>query len=823
MSAASSGEHGASWALWLRWSWRDLRARWLQVVAIALVIALGTGSYAGLTSLTRWRRISTDDAYQQLSMYDLRVQLAQGSYVDAGQLLQRVGALDIADDISAMEERLISDIQVDASTADQTILVPGLLYGLDTARGGPHVNGLYAVEGRTITAEDAAEGRAALEANFAEYYALPPSGEIRISGGRTLQYVGHVVTPEYFIVTTEQGGLVAEANFAAVFVPLQTAQALSGESGKVNDLVLTLAPGADREAVRRALEQAFASSGTIGATVMTRDEDPSYRLNDRDIEGDQQVYEILAFLVLAGAVAAAFNLSARIVDAQRREIGIAMALGLQPWRIAIRPMLVGAQVALLGVILGLGVGYFIGQSLVSLARDLQPLPEWKTTFQFDLFASVAAIGFVLPLIATAWPVWRAVRVPPIETLRPAYRSGRGGGLAPLVRKLRIPGNTLQQAPLRNLVRSPRRTLLTGLGIAAALAGLVSFVGMIDSFVATTDRGDSEILGTTPNRIEVRLAGFSPQDGPVIEAVAASGVAQAVEPGLLLDARLLGAGEEVDVQLELLNLDSAIWRPSLIDGQYDRESPGIYVSELAAKDLGLSPGSTISVLHPMLQADGDVTLAQTELPVLGIHPHPFRFEAYMDINQAGVFGLQGLANRVKVVPAPGVSGDEVKQALIDIPGVAAMESVGDIAQAIRDLLDQFVVVLRVIEGAALLIAVLIAFNSASINMDERTREHATMFAFGLPIGTVMRLAVIENLVLGVGSTVLGLAGGWYLLRLIISTRIADTLPDIYIKPTLHETTLLLTVVVGVGCVALAPLLTWRRLARMDVPGALKVVD
>ena len=31
----------------LRWSARDLRRRWLQVVAIALIIAVGTGVYAG--------------------------------------------------------------------------------------------------------------------------------------------------------------------------------------------------------------------------------------------------------------------------------------------------------------------------------------------------------------------------------------------------------------------------------------------------------------------------------------------------------------------------------------------------------------------------------------------------------------------------------------------------------------------------------------------------------------------------------------------------------------------------------------------------------
>ena len=98
---------------------------------------------------------------------------------------------------------------------------------------------------------------------------------------------------------------------------------------------------------------------------------------------------------------------------------------------------------------------------------------------------------------------------------------------------------------------------------------------------------------------------------------------------------------------------------------------------------------------------------------------------------------------------------------------------------------------------MLIAVLIAFNSASINMDERTREHATMFAFGLPVGTVLRLAVIENFILGLGSTALGVAGGWFLLGLIISTRIADTLPDIFVKPTVDETTLIITLVLGVA--------------------------
>ena len=52
----SSG-HMSSRVLWLRWSWRDLCARWAQVCALAAVIALGTGSYVALLlTLRRLRR-----------------------------------------------------------------------------------------------------------------------------------------------------------------------------------------------------------------------------------------------------------------------------------------------------------------------------------------------------------------------------------------------------------------------------------------------------------------------------------------------------------------------------------------------------------------------------------------------------------------------------------------------------------------------------------------------------------------------------------------------------------------------------------------------
>ena len=40
--------------LLLIWSLRDLKARWIQVITISLVIGLGIGTFASFNSMTEW-------------------------------------------------------------------------------------------------------------------------------------------------------------------------------------------------------------------------------------------------------------------------------------------------------------------------------------------------------------------------------------------------------------------------------------------------------------------------------------------------------------------------------------------------------------------------------------------------------------------------------------------------------------------------------------------------------------------------------------------------------------------------------------------------
>ncbi len=131
----------------------------------------------------------------------------------------------------------------------------------------------------------------------------------------------------------------------------------------------------------------------------------------------------------------------------------------------------------------------------------------------------------------------------------------GGGLAPLISRLPLPGSSVAQMPFRNVLREPRRTVLTALGIAAAITTLVGVIGMIDSFVATIDAGDAEIVGDTPDRLTVDLEGFALATSPEVTAITEDPMLRTVEPGLTLGGTLAPGEDEIDVALYLTDLQS----------------------------------------------------------------------------------------------------------------------------------------------------------------------------------------------------------------------------------------------------------------------------
>lgn len=810
--------------LWIRWAWRDLRSRWLLVATISLVIAVGTGLATGFGSMESWRVKSNDASFARLAAHDLRLTLAEGAEAGSGRLRAAVAAMDHPEWVTVAQERLVADTQIDASTPRSTVLTPGRIVGLPVSGPQTQVDKLWVDRGRGLRPVDAGRPVAMIESAYGDFHGLPPQGTLRVAGGATLRYVGHGLMPEYFLVIAPGLGFGTDGSLGVLFLPLESAQKVTGRPGVVNELAVRLAPGVDRDVAGAELVAALERRlPGYGATVTRLDEEDAHRLLYKDAEGDQKFMTVFSLLVLAAAALGAFTLMSRVVDAQRREIGIGMALGLPGRALAVRPLVMGAQVALLGVVFGVGAGYAVGGLMRQVLEDFFPLPVVETPFEAALFARGAAIGFLLPLLASIVPVVRAVRVAPIEAIQVSSRSA-SAGLAPALRGFSLPGGALGQMAVRGALRAPRRTLLTGLGIGAVIAMVMAFGGAIDSFNATFDRTRTELAGANPSRLLVDLEGYLPRNSEAVTAALGDRAVARGEAGLRVPGEIrTDAGERIDTVVELVDPSSSIWRPTVTEGVFARGSEGILLSEEAAHDLAVGVGDTITLRHPRRSTASAVGIVDTPLVVTGLHPNPMRFIAFLDESRADIMGLSGLVNTLTVLPAVGVDPDAVIRALFGKPGVATVQAALATTDAVQDRINDFGGILQVGLGSMLVLALLIAFNSAGISGEERRREQATMMAFGVPVRGVLRVAVIENLAIGIVATVLGVAGGFGVLAWLMGSLYPQTLPELGATTVVGLSTWLAAIVVGIGAVSLAPLLTRRRISGLDLPSALRVVE
>lgn len=808
--------------LWIRWAVRDARRHRGQVLSIAVLLALGVGMYAAMSSMSVWRVRSADASFAALRMHDLRVSLVEGDSAPQGALAAALRASGAEARTAASAERLVVPTQVDASTGGRTIIVPGRLVGtpvgsdVDTlrARGGAlpstaPVGGLPAV---------------ALEHNFARHYDLPRAGTLELSGGRRVAYTGQALAPQYFIVTAPGADFGAESAFAVVFAPLPTVQALAGRAGRVNELVLRLRPGADVAAVRAQLDAALrrALPGT-GFTFTTRHQEPAHRLIYEDAEGDQQMLDIFAFLLLGAATFAAFNLVSRTVEAQRREIGIGMALGVPPRALARRPFLLSGQIAVAGIALGIPVGLAADAWLAGVMDSFFPLPVIRASFQTDLYVRGALLGLLLPVLAAAIPVRRALRVTPVEAIRVGARAARSSGLAWLLKDVRLPGGTLANLPLRNVLRTPRRTVMTLLGIGAVVTIVIALSGVMDSFGATLSASREEALAGDTRRLTVDLNQPAPDGGAAVRQITGARSVGTSQPSLRLATTLGAGGRRLDVVLEAVADARPLWHPTLAGGALPADRPGLVIARPAAASLHVGVGDRVRVRHPVPTASGGFRLVTTTLPVTAVHRSPLRFLAYTNVAGAAALHVGGLVNRISVVPAAGRDADDVKAELLRLPTVGAVQGAAATTDAVDQRMAQFNEILVVVVAIAAAMALLIAFNAAAINSEERAREHATMFAHGITPGRVLRGATAESLIIGLLGTGVGVAAGHLLLAWIIDTNMPQTMPDIGTLTRVAPVTYVLALVTGALAVGVAPLLTLRRLRRTDVPSTLRVVE
>ena len=142
----------------------------------------------------------------------------------------------------------------------------------------------------------------------------------------------------------------------------------------------------------------------------------------------------MMFLILLLVVAvAAFNIVSTLVMAvteRQADIAILRTLGASPGSITLIFIVQGVMIGLAGLLAGVGLGVALALNvdvvvpalehmlgIQFLAKDVYYITELPSDLHWNDVGIIASVSFVLTLLATLYPSWRASRVNPAEALR----------------------------------------------------------------------------------------------------------------------------------------------------------------------------------------------------------------------------------------------------------------------------------------------------------------------------------------------------------------------------------------------------------------------
>src|SRR5690606_1670378 len=218
------------------------------------------------------------------------------------------------------------------------------------------------------------------------------------------------------------------------------------------------------------VDRLLAPYGGIGAHG--RDKQMSFRFVRDELAQLESMGAVMPTIFLGVAAFLLNVVMSRMIGGQREQIAALKALGYGNFPIGAHFAKLVLLVALLGTLLGTATGAWMGRGLITVYHQFFRFPA--LVFELDrgvvLDALLLTVG--AGLVGTFRPVRKAVSLPPAEAMRPAAPESYGKSLFERL-GLGLLFGPAGRIVLRNLSRHPARMLSSVVGIALAIAILIS--------------------------------------------------------------------------------------------------------------------------------------------------------------------------------------------------------------------------------------------------------------------------------------------------------------------------------------------------------------
>ncbi|WP_346836557.1 FtsX-like permease family protein [Microbulbifer sp. SAOS-129_SWC] len=775
---------------------RDLWAIKGQALAIAVVIGCGVGMYIMSRGMLLSLQETRDAYYERYRFADLWAPVKRAPDALREQIVTLPG-------VRRAETRIRAGVVLDVEGASAPIT--GEIQSLPE-KPVPHINDIVLRRGRYFDPQH--EDEVLALQSFAEAHGLGPGDHLyAILNGtkKRLTITGVVLSPEY-VYAISPGEIVPDKKrFGVLWMNREALANAFDLDGAFNEAVLLTSPGANEDAVIDQLDtllKRYGATGAYGRKQQISDQFLSNEINQLNTMG--RILPPVFLLVAAFLLNVVIN---RLIDTEREQIGLLKAFGYGRMAVALHYLKMIGAVTLLGIVIGIAMGLWLGQGLARMYQDYFKFPFLLFSAPADVY--LIAVGAALGVggTATVSAVLRATRLEPAVAMvppPPPDYSRSAAGLERLARWLDQPSRMI----LRHLYRWPKRAGLTTLGIAMSMGLLIGASFSWDAMLYMVDISFNVI-----DRQDVTVNFVEPRNRRAVQDLLHAPGVMTAEPFRAVPAVLRNG--QFNRREAIIGLSDNAKLSRVVDTTLHPvplPPNGLLLSDKLAELLHVEAGDLLRVEIRTGRRP------EVDLPVRGIVKTYMGTAAYMDLRSLNRLLKEDIAISGGYLLVDPQRTDALYRALKNTPVVAGVSLQEQAQSAFYDTLQEslgtFVFFNTLFAG---LIAVGVVYNNARISLSERARELASLRVLGLTRGEVSYILLGELALLTLLALPLGAFLGYALARgLVLSFDTELFRIPLIINPSTYGYAVLIVVLAAIG----SGLLVRRRIDRLDLIGVLK---
>lgn len=511
--------------------------------------------------------------------------------------------------------------------------------------------------------------------------------------------------------------------------------------------------------------------------ILTRDDDSGYSSFVDSIDSMNNIAKLFPVLFYVVAVLISSTSMSRMVEEERVEIGTLKALGYSNKKIISKYILYSLLSTVIGGIIGMFIGFVLIPTIVwDNYNIIYYLPEFYAEYRY----SYGILGIVIAVIciagATIQSAYKELKNSPAVLMRP--KSPKKGKKVFLER---IPFiwkrlNFSSKTTTRNLFRYKKRALMTIIGISGCTALILAGFGLRDSINDIADLQYGKVfdydLAVSLNDDDKNLITSLQEDEEVENIAAVEGTSGTVRVNdIKKDTSIIVVEDKEDFK-KVANLTE-----TTDDKLIDLSDTGVLISDKLASMLEVEKGDKITII--------DSENNECEYNVDGVVENYIGHYVYISRLLYEAKGNKYTTNTLFIKskdleekdPSNAENNENVvhegdnltlEERLLDDNNVSSVVNVKNTLNHVKDLLKSLDLVVMILIVASALLAFVVLYNLANVNISERVREIATLKVLGFYDKEIDNYINRESIILTCIGIVIGLILGYFLTGFVITT-------------------------------------------------------